>query len=61
MHNLYLRIHYVCELCKKCRIYLNNYKKVMIQNEKMAYINSNLKKIKKEQEKALQKGERMVI
>ena len=61
MHNLYLRLHYVCELCKKCRIYLNNYKKVMIIEEKMAYINNNLKKIKKEQEKALQKGERMVI
>jgi len=27
----------------------------------MAYINNNLKKIKKEQEKALQKGEGMVI
>ena len=35
--------------------------KVMIIEEKMAYINNNLKKIKKEQEKALQKGERMVI
>ena len=61
MHNLYLRIHYVCELCNKCRIYLINYKKVMIIEEKMAYINYNLIKIKKGQEKALQKGERMVI
>ena len=33
----------------------------MIIEEKMAYINNNLKKIKKRQEKALQKGERMVI
>ena len=36
----------------------------MIIEEKMAYINNNLKKIKKikkGQEKALQKGERMVI
>ena len=33
----------------------------MIIEEKMAYINNNLKKIKKEQEKALQNGERMVI
>ena len=33
----------------------------MIIEEKMAYINKNLKKIKKGQEKALQKGERMVI
>ena len=33
----------------------------MIIEEKMAYINNNLKKIKKEQEKALQKGEGMVI
>ena len=33
----------------------------MIIEEKMAYIKNNLKKIKKGQEKALQKGERMVI
>ena len=33
----------------------------MIIEEKMAYINNNLKKINKGQEKALQKGERMVI
>ena len=33
----------------------------MIIEEKMAYINNNSKKIKKGQEKALQKGERMVI
>ena len=33
----------------------------MIIEEKMTYINNNLKKIKKGQEKALQKGERMVI
>ena len=33
----------------------------MIIEEKMAYINNNLKKTKREQEKALQKGERMVI
>ena len=33
----------------------------MIIEEKMAYINNNLKKIKKGPEKALQKGERMVI
>ena len=33
----------------------------MIIEEKMAYINNNLKKIKKGQEKSLQKGERMVI
>ena len=33
----------------------------MIIEEKMAYINNNLKKIKKDRKKALQKGERMVI
>ena len=33
----------------------------MIIEEKMAYINNKKKKIKKGQEKALQKGERMVI
>lgn len=33
----------------------------MIIEEKMAYINNNLKKIKKDRKKALQKGEGMVI
>ena len=33
----------------------------MIKEEKMAYINNKKKKKKKGQEKALQKGERMVI
>ena len=33
----------------------------MIIEEKMAYINNNLKKTKKDRKKALQKGERMVI
>ena len=46
---------------KKIQIKKQRYKKVMIIEEKMAYINNNLKKIKKGQEKALQKGERMVI
>ena len=27
IYNLYLRFHYVCELCEKCSFHLSNYKK----------------------------------
>ena len=62
MHNLYLHFHYVCELCEKCSFHLSNYKKSNdYRMKKMAYINNNLKKTKKDRKKALQKGEGMVI